>query len=158
MATHNGKPLDELAERYEAKLRAIRQIQQILVQHPDLASELGSHGPADLDNASATSAAIIASRQAGSQLPSVKGRQTKSQAERVADYLIAMGNRPQTVKDIVKGAGIPRNSVNYVLYTSRPSHFERTKTVGESMKWRLSVSGMQAYQDSANGATDAGAS
>jgi hypothetical protein len=146
MASDNGKPrLDLLAERLEAKLQAVRQIQRILADHPELASEIVSTDSAPAHPELGLSTADDGGRRSPLPKHRATGRRQQSQAERVAEYLLQHDNQPHTVLEIQRGAGIPRNSVNYVLYTSRPSHFEKVKEEGDSMKWRVSAEGLLVY-------------
>lgn len=61
----------------------------------------------------------------------------KSNYERVVAFLRKKGV-PQTLKEIVEGAGVPKGSLNLIIYKNHREEFESEKTgQGKTLAWKL---------------------
>lgn len=71
--------------------------------------------------------------------PSTGQAGTKTQYEKIVDFLNARGNRPQTTTAIRVGTGISRSALSLILYRSHKDRFEKLEVPGKSRltSWRL---------------------
>jgi hypothetical protein len=70
--------------------------------------------------------------------------------ERIVEFLVAQGNRPQTIGQIEQGTGIPRSSVSAVVYRTHSGKFYVREHSGKQANtWQLreDVLADQAYQE-----------
>jgi hypothetical protein len=68
----------------------------------------------------------------------VRKRSGVSQCKKIIAYFETNGNALQTVQQIADGTGLTKNSVNFVLYTSKHKDLFAAESLGPKTKlWRL---------------------
>jgi hypothetical protein len=105
--------LEVLIARYETRLEKLRAIQALLADDPTLLNEL---------------------REA--LFPPAEAEPTKY--EQVARFLASKNNEWQSARDIAHGTGLLRNTVNFLLFTSKhKDEFESQMRGPKKKVWRL---------------------
>lgn len=151
----NNRPFSQMAEELEAKAKAVRQLEEILVRYPDLADQL-SAPPKQV--AKKQPRAATTSLFGPSQQPSGQHGSGATHFKAITDFLKSEKNQPKTVKEIVAATGIARNSVNYVLYIAHKADFEKVESEGvRNKRWKAKVSkgGNSKMNESAQDAQEA---
>lgn len=100
------------------------------------------------DQIAAISEALRTGLDADSEqpVPGESSQQHKSQFQRIAEALMAKGNKPKTANWIVKATGITRSSLSQILHRTHKDSFVSTLIPGYSRKklWSLTEEAAKA--------------